>query len=121
MTNISVEQLLNVKDSNLLIESLSVAATNLNLSQEALTKVVGLEGALKTTTNLTTKQSENAISFIRVYISLYSHFDGNFDHMRLWLTGFDNGTQGVPLEQIQNEEGLVTVMEYLEAMQNGNY
>ena len=52
-------------------------------------------------------------------LHLHSMYDGNYQHMRLWLNGFNAGTNGIPIEQIQTEIGLIEVVEYLEAIHYG--
>lgn len=57
-----------------------------------------------------------ALYLIRCYRSLYAIFNGNSEHIRLWMTGFNKGTGGVPIEQVKDVATLVHVMEYLDAM-----
>lgn len=62
-----------------------------------------------------------ALYFIRVFKSLYCKFDGNCKHMTLWLTGHVKHIDAVPLDTMKTENGLVSVMEYLEAFSYTQY
>lgn len=121
MNKDAIEQLLNTENVKVLIESTSIAAVVLNLSDKDMKKVIGIDNSLNGVANLELAQSKRALYFLRTYMCLYSRFSGNFEHMRLWLNGFDRGTDGVPAEQIKDEDGLINVMEYLEAMRYGKY
>jgi hypothetical protein len=54
--------------------------------------------------------------FIRIYRSLFVLMGGNEDHMRHWMHTLNLHTGGVPSDQVRTLVGLVTVMEYLDAM-----
>lgn len=62
------------------------------------------------------KSGELAMFLIRIYRSLFALVGGNESHMRHFMQSENRGTGGIPLEQIQRVSGLVSVMQYLDAM-----
>lgn len=62
------------------------------------------------------KPGELARILIRCYRSLAVLVDDNPDQLLEWLTIPNRHTGGVPREQLQTVEGLVTVCEYLDAI-----
>lgn len=102
-------------------EILSYAVLNagkaLGLTQAAIAQVIGRNRTrLVDAINPASKTGTLAIYLIRIYRSLYGLVDGDGEEMKLWMTGSNIGTGGVPAEQIKDIAGLVHVMEYLDAM-----
>ena len=62
------------------------------------------------------KTGEIALMFIRIYRSLFELMGGNTDQMQHWMHTRNLQTGGVPSEQLKTLVGLVTVMEYLDAL-----
>ncbi|MCW8900214.1 MAG: MbcA/ParS/Xre antitoxin family protein [Gammaproteobacteria bacterium] len=59
-----------------------------------------------------------ATYFIRIYKKLFELLTGDKKEMKLWMEGYNTGTGGIPLQQIQERDviGLKRVMEYVEAI-----
>lgn len=93
------------------------AGRDLGLSQEQLGRVVGRDRTrLKNGIRPDSKVGELALLFIRCYRSLYALVDGDVELMRHWMQTYNRGTRGVPAEQVQSAQGLITVLEYLDAI-----
>jgi hypothetical protein len=94
----------------------------LGLSQRTLAKIIGRSEASMSRIaqgrlfEAKTKEGEHAALFVRLYRSLDSLLGGNSDQCRLWLTAENSHVGGRPIELIQTTQGLVRVVEYLDAM-----
>jgi hypothetical protein len=62
------------------------------------------------------KQGELALLFLRLFRSLDALMGGDEGKARLWLRGENAHLGGVPLDRIRTVEGLVDVVQYLDAM-----
>lgn len=93
------------------------AGKALGLPQAELGTVVGRDrSALYRGFDPDSKPGELALLLIRAYRSLYVLVGGNPDDMRHWMHTENRHTGGVPAEQIKSVQGLVRVVEYLDAM-----
>lgn len=63
-----------------------------------------------------TKEGELALLFLRLYRSLDALVGGDDDKARRWLNSENTHLGGVPAERIHSVEGLVDVVQYLDAM-----
>jgi len=63
-----------------------------------------------------TKEGELALLFLRLYRSLDALVGGDDDKARQWLFNENAHVTGVPAERIKTVEGLVDVVQYLDAM-----
>ena len=63
-----------------------------------------------------TKAGELALMLIRCYRSLYALVGGDREQMKHWMHTPNTHTGGVPAEQVESVQGLVRVMEYLDAI-----
>ena len=66
--------------------------------------------------NPESKEGELALLFLRVYRSLDALVGGDDDKARRWLHAPNEHLRGVPAERIRTVEGLVDVVQYLDAM-----
>lgn len=98
------------------------AAEQLDLRQAQLAKVLGLSTA--TTSRLTTgswvlpqdsKAWELATAFVRLYRSLAAVTGGQRQAMRDWLHSDNDALGGQPAGRILSAEGLIHVLQYLDA------
>jgi transcriptional regulator with XRE-family HTH domain len=98
------------------------AAEQLDLRQAQLAKVLGLSPA--TTSRLTagtwllsehSKTWELAAAFVRLYRSLAAITGGETQAMRDWLHSENAALGGEPARRILSAEGLVHVLQYLDA------
>lgn len=101
-----------------LTQALLTAGEFLGLTRDALGAAIGKERTVfsrgKVAPN--TKAGELALLLIRCYRSLYALVGGDRDQMRHWMHTANSHTGGIPAEQVQNVQGLVRVMEYLDAI-----
>ncbi|MGH7617728.1 MAG: MbcA/ParS/Xre antitoxin family protein [Gemmatimonadaceae bacterium] len=63
-----------------------------------------------------TKEGELALLFLRLYRSLDALVGGDDAKARAWLFAENDHLNGVPAERIRTVEGLVDVVQYLDAM-----
>lgn len=101
-----------------LTQALLTAGDFLGLTRDALGAAIGKERTVFTRGKIApdTKAGELALMLIRCYRSLYALVGGDRDQMRHWMHTPNSHTGGVPAEQVKNVQGLVRVMEYLDAI-----
>ncbi|HLU26050.1 MAG TPA: MbcA/ParS/Xre antitoxin family protein [Longimicrobiales bacterium] len=105
-----------------LAKAVLAAAARLGLRQRDLAAVLGtseasvsrLQHGRRIQPN--TKEGELALLFLRVYRSLDALVGGNDAQARAWLHAENDHLGGVPAERIRSVEGLVDVVQYLDAM-----
>lgn len=111
-----------------LTKALISMADILQLSQKDLSEIVGLsestfsrlfknEGTL---INPETKEGQLALLLLRFYRSLDALFGGNSNQCRLWLRSNNQHLNDIPINLIKTIEGLVFVIQYLDAMRGKN-
>lgn len=100
-----------------LAKALARAGKALGLSQEVLGQIIGRDrSVLHRGLDPASKAGELALLLIRAYRSLYVLVGGSQAEMRHWMHSYNHDTGGVPAEQVCSVQGLVTVVEYLDAM-----
>jgi hypothetical protein len=62
------------------------------------------------------KEGELALLFLRAYRSLDALVGGDDDKARKWLHAENDHLRGIPAERMRTVEGLVDVVQYLDAM-----
>jgi hypothetical protein len=98
------------------------AAERLGLRNRQLATVLGSSEAsvsrLQSSRGLDpeSKEGELALLFLRVYRSLDALVGGDDAKARAWLHAQNDHLRGVPAERIRTVEGLVDVVQYLDAM-----
>lgn len=104
-----------------LTKAVARSAERLGIPRQLLGKVLGLSPA--TITRLfagqyqldpNRKEWEFALLFVRAFRSLDS-IVGNETAARQWLAGENRGLNGRPIDLIKSTEGLVRVVQYLDA------
>ena len=104
-----------------LSKAVARAAERLGISRSLLAKVLGVSPP--TITRLYSgdyvldqgrKEWEFALLFVRAFRALDS-IVGDEPSARKWLNGENRGLNGRPIELIRNTEGLVRVVQYLDA------
>jgi uncharacterized protein (DUF2384 family) len=107
--------------ATVLSKAVARAAERLDISRSMLAKVLGVSPA--TVTRLyggeyqldqNRKEWEFALLFVRAFRSLDS-IVGDEATARKWLNSENRGLNGRPIELIRNTEGLVRVVQYLDA------
>ena len=106
-------------DGELVLQAVLRAADELELSRTALARVLGKD---RSTLNRVkgmdpaSKTGELALLFIRLYRSLSVLVGHDRRQLRHWFHTATRHTGGVPAEQVQRTEGLVEIVQYLDAM-----
>ena len=105
-----------------LTKAVLAAASRLGLRNRQLAQILGSSEAsvsrLQHGRGLepATKEGELALLFLRLYRSLDALVGGDDDQARAWLHAGNHHLNGVPVERIRTVEGLVDVVQYLDAM-----
>lgn len=108
--------------ARVLTKALLAAAERLNLRSHHLAAIIGTSEAsisrLRSgrTLNPDQKEGELALLFIRLYRSLDALVGGDDDKARAWLHADNDHLGGIPADRIRTVEGLVDVIQYLDAM-----
>ena len=98
------------------------AAKRLSLRNKHLAQIIGTSEAfvsrLKSGRELdpARKEGELALLFLRLYRSLDALVGGDDAKAREWLHAKNHHIRGIPAERIQSVEGLIDVVQYLDAM-----
>ncbi len=106
----------------MLAKATLAAAARLGLRNRHLALVIGSSEAsvsrLQTGRGLdpSSKEGELALLFLRLYRSLDALVGGDDAKARAWLAATNDHLGAVPAERIRSIEGLVDVVQYLDAM-----
>ena len=98
------------------------AANRLGLRNRQLAEVIGTSEAfvsrLKSGKGVDPqrKEGELALLFLRLYRSLDALVGGDDAKAREWLHAENDHVRGIPAERIRTVEGLIDVVQYLDAM-----
>ena len=94
------------------------AGRELGLSQADLGAIVGRDRTAFSRSGIDpeTKSGELALLVIRCYRALFVLVGGDGAAMRHWMQTENLHTGGVPAEQLHSVQGLVRVLEYLDAI-----
>jgi len=105
-----------------LAKAVLAAAEQLGLKQTELGAVLGVHrtaiSRLKQSHNLDpqSKQGELALLLVRLARALYALTGGDEDWMRQFMRSPNRVTGGVPVDQIASIQGLVTVLQFVDAI-----
>jgi hypothetical protein len=98
------------------------AADLFEITQSLLAQILGLSAASVSRManggyelDRDKKEWELAALFVRLFRSLDALVGSNDENARLWLTGPNHALNGRPLDLIRSAEGLVRVVQYLDA------
>ena len=113
----------NLPQSDLVLSKavLSVAQ-RLGLNAAKLSKIIGCSEAtisrLKSGRGIDpdSKQGELALLVVRLYRSVNAILGGNDEQSRQWLNAYNHHLTAVPAKRMQTVEGLIEVIQYLDAM-----
>jgi hypothetical protein len=93
------------------------AGRALGLSQAEVGEVIGrARSSLMRPLEPDSKSGELAALLVRCYRDVFVLTGGSEAAMRHWMTTENRHTRGVPREQIKGVQGLVTVLQYLDAV-----
>lgn len=112
-------QVAGLSDGELVLQAVFRAADELELSRTALARVLGKDRSTLNRAkgiNPASKTGELALLFIRLYRSLSVLVGNDRLQLRHWFHTANRHTGGVPAEQVQRTEGLVEIVQYLDAM-----
>jgi len=123
MTRTSALSLAHSPDASQVLAKAAVnAAGRLGLRHKQLAGIIGTSEAsisrLRSGRGLdpTNKEGELALLFLRLYRSLDALVGGDDAKARDWLHSMNDHVGGIPAERIRTVEGLVDVIQYLDAM-----
>jgi len=107
-----------VEKANVLAEAFAAAGKYLGMTQADLGDVIGKDRSAISRGSIDphSKDGELALLFIRCYRALYVLVGGDAEHMRHWMKTENLHTGGIPAEQVKSVQGLVSVLEYLDAI-----
>jgi len=95
-------------------------AEKLGLSMDQLAQVLSVEHAeinqVRMALDPTSKPGQKALLLIQMFQSLYALTGGDVEWIRHFMRSPNLMTGGIPIEQIQYENGLVIVLEYLHTL-----
>ncbi len=100
-----------------LSKALLSAGRGLGLSQQEVGEVIGKDRtSIARGLDPESKSGELALMLIRCYRSLFVLVGGEPADMRHWMQTENRDTGGVPAQQVRSVQGLVRILEYLDAM-----
>lgn len=101
-----------------LAQALVQAGKDLGLTQKELGDVIGRDrtGLSRSGLDPDSKPGELGLLLIRAYRALYALTGGNREAMRHWFRTENRHTGGIPAEQVRQVQGLLQVVEYLDAV-----
>ncbi|MBW8190284.1 MbcA/ParS/Xre antitoxin family protein [Neiella marina] len=94
------------------------AGRHLGLSADQVGEIIG-RGRTSITRNgidPTSKVGDLAMLLVRLYRSVHTLMGGDAANIRHFMTSYNRGTQGRPIDQVFRVDGLVRVVSYLDAM-----
>ena len=115
MTLLAVKK---AESTQTLAKALLNAGKALGLTQSEISQVVGRDRTALHRNGLDpqSKSGELALLLIRLYRSLYALTGGGAEVLRHWMQTVNKHTGGIPAEQVKSVQGLLRVVEYLDAM-----
>lgn len=108
--------------ARVLTKAVRSAAGRLGVRNRRLAEVLGTSEASISRLNAgrkiepSTKEGELALLFLRLFRSLDALVGGDESRARAWLDAENEHVGGVPAERIRTVEGLVDVVQYLDAL-----
>lgn len=108
---------------SIVTKALMNVGRDLNISPDVLASIIGKNrSSLYRPSGIkaNSKSGELALVLIRCYRALFALMGGNFAAMQHWFKTYNNHTGGVPIEQAQKIEGLMSVSRYLDAIRGKN-
>lgn len=108
----------NIEPGQVLATALVNAGKQLDFTQADLGEIIGKDRSAISRGYLDpeSKSGELALLFIRAYRALNVLMGGNTTQMKHWMHTLNHHTLGIPKKQIKSIQGLVAVVEYLDAM-----
>jgi uncharacterized protein (DUF2384 family) len=111
-----------ISDSGLIAKALVRAAEKLQVSNKALSRIIGVSEATVSRMKKGEYPLESgqkpfqlAVLFVRLYRSLDALTGGDDEVSAKWLSNPNTALDGTPIELVQSVSGLVNVISYLDA------
>ncbi|WP_074382626.1 antitoxin Xre-like helix-turn-helix domain-containing protein [Acinetobacter pseudolwoffii] len=104
-----------VDRSVVLAKAVLNTAKKLGLCEDQLAKVLGVDYSTiqqLTTLDPSSEPGERALILIQIFRSLYAYSGGNAEWIQRFMKSQNRMIGGIPIEQVQNEAGLIKVLEY---------
>ena len=121
MSKTTVQKAAVIEPAGVLSKAITRAADRLDMSHSLLAKVLGVSGSTVSrlyagayTLDQNRKEWELGLLFVRAFRSLDS-IVGDEATARRWLSSKNSGLNGRPVDLIGSTEGLVRVVQYLDA------
>jgi transcriptional regulator with XRE-family HTH domain len=97
------------------------AREHLAMTQQELAAIVGVDRSAvsrwkQNGLRVDSKTGELALLLVRIYRALFALFGGNLEDMRHFLRTENRHLGGTPLQLMEQVQGLVAVVEYLDAI-----
>ncbi len=107
-----------IDQASVLAEAFVNAGKLLAMTQADLGEIIGKDRSAISRGRIdpASKVGELALLFIRCYRALYVLVGGDAAQMQHWMQTENLHTGGVPAQQVKTVQGLVSVVEYLDAM-----
>lgn len=104
--------------ADILAKAFGNAGRYLGMSQTDLGEIVGKDRTAISRGRVDpgSKAGELALLFIRCYRALYALTGGDPAQMSHWMHTENRHTGGIPAEQVKTVQGLIAVLEYLDAI-----
>lgn len=104
--------------AHVLGKALMNAGKELGLTQVALGEIVGKDRTAISRGGIDpeSKTGELALLVIRAYRALFALVGGDAAQMKHWVRTANHHVGGIPAEQIRSVQGLLRVVEYLDAI-----
>lgn len=104
-----------------LAKAVLTAREHLAMTQQELAAIVGVDRSAvsrwkQNGLRVDSKTGELALLLVRIYRALFALFGGNLGDMRHFLRTENRHLGGVPLQLMEQVQGLVAVVEYLDAI-----
>lgn len=107
----------NPNPAEVLTVALINAGKEMGLTQATLGAMIGKDRtSLSRGLDPTSKSGELALLLIRCYRALFVLVGGDSAQMRHWLHTYNHHTGGIPATQMLSIQGLMHVLEYLDAI-----
>lgn len=112
----------NIDDSKLLGKAFYNAGKWLGFTQKELANLISSSVSTlnRGGIELDSLQGQYAIRLIRIYRSLYVLLGGEKDNMQHWMHSHNTYLGSIPAQMIKSLDGLVNIVEYLDAMRGKN-
>lgn len=106
----------------ILAKAIFNACEILDIKEEKIAKIIGIKSEVisqskeKSIIELTSAETELALLLIRISTTLSNLTNGDVDWINHFMHSHNNATEGTPIKQIENRDGLIKVLTFLEKL-----